>query len=156
MYYNMRIKTIKRTFSTLTKLIEKSQLIKIDSLNEDLANLFLKINDIGEEAVKIKELQEIYDLKKEEINHIEQVFDSVNRKLRDTNKSSIRRLETEFETGGNIRLEEGKASDKWYVSCVDLIKSRFHADDLAKYDIGGINIKRVVRIHNRFLKNKFE
>ena len=53
----MRIKTIKRTFSTLTKLIEKSQLIKIDSLNEDLANLFLKINDIGEEAVKIKELQ---------------------------------------------------------------------------------------------------
>lgn len=57
MYYNMRIKTIKRTFSTLTKLIEKSQLIKIDSLNEDLANLFLKINDIGEEAVKIKELQ---------------------------------------------------------------------------------------------------
>ena len=156
MYYNMRIKTIKRTFSTLTKLIEKSQLIKIDSLNEDLANLFLKINDIGEEAVKIKELQEIYDLKKEEINHIEQVFDAVNKKLRDTNKSSIRRLETEFETGGNIRLEEGKASDKWYVSCVDLIKSRFHVDDLAKFDIGGINIKRVVRIHNRFLKNKFE
>ena len=104
MYYNMRIKTIKRTFSTLTKLIEKSQLIKIDSLNEDLANLFLKINDIGEEALKIKELQEIYDLKKEEINHIEQVFDAVNKKLRDTNKSSIRRLETEFETGGNIRL----------------------------------------------------
>ncbi len=156
MYYNMRIKTIKRTFSTLTKLIEKSQLIKIDSLNEDLANLFLKINDIGEEAIKIKELQEIYDLKKEEINHIEQVFDAVNKKLRDTNKSSIRRLETEFETGGNIRLEEGKASDKWYVSCVDLIKSRFHVDDLAKFDIGGINIKRVVRIHNRFLKNKFE
>jgi hypothetical protein len=29
-------------------------------------------------------------------------------------------------------------------------------DDLAKFDIGGINIKRVVRIHNRFLKNKFE
>lgn len=57
MYYNMRIKTIKRTFSTLTKLIEKAQLIKIDSLNEDLANLFLKINDIGEEAFKIKDLQ---------------------------------------------------------------------------------------------------
>lgn len=53
MYYNMRIKTIKRTFSTLTKLIEKAQLIKIDSLNEDLANLFLKVNDIGEEPAKI-------------------------------------------------------------------------------------------------------
>lgn len=39
---------------------------------------------------------------------------------------------------------------------MDLIKSRFHVDDLSKFDIGGINIKRVVRIHNRFLKNKFE
>ena len=39
---------------------------------------------------------------------------------------------------------------------MDLIKSRFQAEDLSKYDINGINIKRVVRIHNRFLKNKFE
>lgn len=37
-----------------------------------------------------------------------------------------------------------------------MIKSRFQAEDLGKFDIGGINIKRVVRIHNRFLKNKFE
>ncbi len=39
---------------------------------------------------------------------------------------------------------------------MDLIKSRFQAEDLSKHDINGINIKRVVRIHNRFLKNKFE
>ena len=43
---------------------------------------------------KIKELQELYDLKKEEINHIEAVFESVNRKLRDVNKVSIRKLNT--------------------------------------------------------------
>ena len=86
--FNTNIKT------TLKKLIEKAQLIKIDSLNEDLANLFLKINDIGEEPLKIKELEEIYQLKKEEINHIEYVFEAVNKKLRDTNKSSIRKLET--------------------------------------------------------------
>jgi hypothetical protein len=65
MYYNMRIKTIKRTFSTLTKLIEKAQMIKIDSLNEDLANLFLKVNDIGEEVDSVREYGEIYNLKKE-------------------------------------------------------------------------------------------
>ena len=65
MYYNMRIKTIERTFSTLSKLTEKSAKIKLDGLNEDLANLFLKINDIGEEITKIKELEEIYHLKKE-------------------------------------------------------------------------------------------
>ena len=61
----MRIKTIERTFSTLSKLIEKAQKIKLDGINEDLANLCIKINDIGMEVQKIKELQELYDLKKE-------------------------------------------------------------------------------------------
>lgn len=78
----MRIKTIERTFSTLSKLIEKAQKIKLDGINEDLANLCIKINDIGMEVQKIKELQEIYDLKKEEINHIDAVFESINKKLR--------------------------------------------------------------------------
>lgn len=35
---------------------------------------------------------------------------------------------TELETGGNIRFEEGKPSDKWFTSCVDLVKSRFNAE----------------------------
>jgi len=30
---------------------------------------------------------------------------------------------------GNIRLEEGKPTDLWYTSCVNLINSRFHASD---------------------------
>ena len=128
----------------------------MDGLNEDLANLFLKINDIGEEITKIKELQDIYNLKKEEINHIENVYESVSKKLREVNKISIRKLLAEFETGGNIRLEEGKPQDRWLRSCKDLITTRFSPDDLEKYDISGINITKVVRIHNRFLKNKFE
>ena len=35
------------------------------------------------------------------------------------------RLIVELETGGNIRLEDGKPSDVWYSSCVDLVNSRF-------------------------------
>lgn len=61
----MRIKTIERTFSTLSKLAEKASKIKLDILNEDLANLFIKVNDIGEQISKRKELKEIYSLKKE-------------------------------------------------------------------------------------------
>ena len=53
-------------------------------------------------------------------------------------------------------MEDGKVSEKWYISCVDLIKSRFHPEDLMKDVIADINIRRVIRIHNRFLKNKFE
>jgi len=44
MYYNMRIKTMQRSFSTLGKLIRKARKIKLDSLNEDIGNLQLKIN----------------------------------------------------------------------------------------------------------------
>jgi hypothetical protein len=44
MYYNMRIKTMQRSFSTLSKLIKKASKIKTDGVNEDLANLYLKIN----------------------------------------------------------------------------------------------------------------
>ena len=94
-------------------------------------------------------------LKKEEINHIEVVYESVSRKLREVNKISIRKLMAEFQTGGNIRLEEGKTSDKWLKSCKDLITTRFSSDDLESYGINGINITKVVRIHNRCLKNKF-
>lgn len=96
MYYNMRIKTIERTFSTLSKLVEKAQRIKLDSINEDLANLCIKINDIGMEPAKTKELKEIHLLKKEEFNHVESVYESVNKKLREVSKISIRKLITEF------------------------------------------------------------
>jgi len=63
---------------------------------------------------------------------------------------------TELDTGGNIRLEEGGKNDKWYLSCIDLLKSRFHPEEMSAYNIKDIDIKRIIRIHNRFLKNKFE
>jgi len=43
-------------------------------------------------------------------------------------EQNIHRLMTELETGGNIRFEEGKPSDKWFTSCVDLVRSRFNAE----------------------------
>lgn len=45
MYYNMKIKTIERHFSTLSKLVKKASEIKIDSLNEDLENIYIKLSD---------------------------------------------------------------------------------------------------------------
>ena len=63
---------------------------------------------------------------------------------------------TELETGGNIRLEEGKGNEKWFLSCTDVIKSRFFSDEMLDLGIKDIIIKRVIRIHNKFLRNKFE
>ena len=63
---------------------------------------------------------------------------------------------TELETGGNIRFEEGKPSDKWYSSCVDLVRSRFNLEHMRAFGVAGINVVRVTRLHNRFLRNRFE
>jgi hypothetical protein len=62
----------------------------------------------------------------------------------------------ELETGGNIRFQEGNGAEKWYTSCIDLIDSRFKSDEFEPYNIENIKIKRIQRIHNRFLRVKFE
>lgn len=83
---------------------------------------------------------------------MEKIHDTLNRKLNEISKQSIHKLITELETGGNIRfhynkiknlfyfiilhkykkyrLEEGKGEEKWYVSCIDLLRSRFHAEEM--------------------------
>ena len=35
-------------------------------------------------------------------------------------------------------LEEGKGTEKWYISCVDLIKSRFYNEEMQIYGINDI------------------
>lgn len=121
MYYNMRIKTMQRTFSTLCKLLKKGKKIKTDSLCEDISNL--KIILAQEQD---KEKQALLENKLEEFEHLDAVYNSIKKRVYEYCNQSIHKLITELETGGNIRLEEGKANEKWYVSCVDLIKSRFH------------------------------
>ena len=76
--------------------------------------------------------------------------------VRETSQSSICRLMVELETGGNIRLEDGKPADMWYSSCVDLINSRFLPSAYADLGIESLRVTRVTRIHNRQLRNRFE
>lgn len=50
----------------------------------------------------------MYKDKLEEIQHVEEIYESMKKKLYDISKISIRKLIMELDTGGNIRLEEGK------------------------------------------------
>lgn len=77
-------------------------------------------------------------------------------KIYETSEQNIQRLITELDTGGNIRFEEGKLQDKWYQSCVDLVKSRFQVDQMKHLGVLGLTVSRVTRIHNRFLRNRFD
>uniref|UniRef100_A0A3Q3WLU9 Uncharacterized protein n=1 Tax=Mola mola TaxID=94237 RepID=A0A3Q3WLU9_MOLML len=69
---------------------------------------------------------------------------------------TIQFLQVELESVGNIRLEEGHATDPWFASCCDLLLSRFSHSDFKVHGIAGIKINRVIRIHNSALRLRFE
>ncbi|CAN0502476.1 unnamed protein product, partial [Ectocarpus sp. 8 AP-2014] len=69
-------------------------------------------------------------------------------------KRAVSELMLEFDTGGNVRFEEGRPGDVWFSSCADLVKSRITA--AGQGSASGVKVSRVIRIHNRFLKNRFE
>ena len=132
MYYNMRIKTIQRSFSTAKKCIKKAKLRKIDFLEKDRLDNFSKTPSLPEQLI----LQE-------------KIYDDLKKKLAEVTLFSINRLLLELDTGGNIRLEEGKGNEKWFISCVDLIKSRFHQEEMQKmFDIKDIFVNRVITTKN--------
>lgn len=126
-------------------LVSKNPLdaIDIDTLVSDIESKMALINGrLHDKSEDLKDLQIIYE--------------SFRKKVYDMSEQNIHRLMTELETGGNIRFEEGKSSDKWFTSCVDLIRSRFNAEQMKFFGITNINVTRVTRIHNRFLRNRFE
>ena len=94
--------------------------------------------------------------KNEDTKDLDTIYESLRNKTYEISEQNIHRLMTELETGGNIRYEEGRSQDRWFSSCVDLVRSRFQADQLKQFGIIGINVTRVTRIHNRFLRNRFE
>ncbi|XP_067894912.1 leucine-rich repeat-containing protein 9 isoform X4 [Heterodontus francisci] len=69
---------------------------------------------------------------------------------------SVLFLLIELETVGNVRFEEGTPSDVWFTSCYDVILSRFCAWDFKKLGVTGLKINRIVRVHNRMLRLKYE
>ena len=190
MYYNMRIKTIKRTASNIKQAItimvqryEKQVFEYLKPIEEDLLmsereieereNPNQKIGEIfkyGEEKEDVNPLDnddqvsllDLLERKKNILNEnilreyrhlktLEHTKHALRKKIETSCKENISRLITELETGGNIRFEEGKNTDNWYTSCADLVLSRYVGKNLCP-----LKVTRVTRIHNRFLRNRFE
>jgi len=66
--------------------------------------------------------------KNEDLKDLGTIYESLRKKVYELSEQNIHRLITELETGGNIRFEEGKPDDKWFSSCVDLVRSRFNPE----------------------------
>ncbi|KAM4663517.1 LOW QUALITY PROTEIN: leucine-rich repeat-containing protein 9 [Discoglossus pictus] len=90
---------------------------------------------------------------------LQQIETSNERDVARTNESfdlMVQFLHIELATVGNVRFEEGSPSDSWFKSCYDLILSRFCAWNFKAFGISGLKINRIIRVHNRILRLKFE
>ena len=191
MYYNMRIKTLKRNTSNVIRKAMEARQTKVSQINLNLNVLLRQAKDVereihnrqnavvdtarserstgssggdggggGSDLEALQSKQEVLRdgvaAKTSDIEAVELRAEALKTVVCETSQTSICRLMVELETGGNIRLEDGKPSDVWYSSCVDLVSSRFLAADYAHLGIGGLRVSRVTRIHNRCLRNRFE
>lgn len=182
MYYNMRIKTMKRNCTNVLKKAQEAKQSAVSQNNLSLNVLVRAMKDIERELdeqkylppkdpaadaeagslvetrlrAKLDALQEAVTNGRKELDRLHRKHEMTKNKCYGLVQQSISHLILELETGGNIRLEDGKPSDVWYSSCVDLVQSRFFAQDYRGYNIAGLKVTRVHRVHNRFLRNRFD
>ena len=176
MYYNMRIKTIKRNLSDAIRQISTMERESVNKAEETavrvhnlLANCERREHEwsaskappnaralSNELRAKRSKMEYALRMQRESIRELRDQKRLVEREATTMTQEMISRLIVELETGGNIRLEDGKPTNVWYNSCVDLVRSRFSSDDFKSLGITDARVRRVTRIHNRFLRNRFE
>ncbi|RHY90153.1 hypothetical protein DYB31_008777, partial [Aphanomyces astaci] len=180
MYYNMRIKTIKRN---VTNCVRKARACFTDHVhyaNFNLNALMRELSDLEKElhletlppsaatlsslpnlpnnalAIKRDCIAQYIKEKMTVLHSMTAAFHSLVATLALLSEKTIRRLVLELNTGGNIRLEDGTSADVWYTSCVDLVKSRAFVADLHVFGVRDVHVLRVARINNRYLRNRFQ
>uniref|UniRef100_A0A8B9JSA5 Leucine-rich repeat-containing protein 9-like n=1 Tax=Astyanax mexicanus TaxID=7994 RepID=A0A8B9JSA5_ASTMX len=164
MYYNMRLHSAQRQFdNTEAKLQQqkKKQMQRpeerIRTLSYTLKHVSIIIN-IQVKLNKIVILQMIVCVCVCVcvFCRVEACFRRNITQALDRKELMVQFLVMELETVGNIRFEEGNTSDAWFSSCYDLLLSRFCALDHKPHNITGIKINRIIRVHNRVLRLRFE
>lgn len=175
MFYNMRIKTIKRNRDLVLQKLSTLKQNKLHQISMVL-NLLIKQKldidkilrlsrgssmDITEETqqsynAKYDQLEQAISLKTEEISTINSISTNAVNIINDISKDMISLVHTELNNGGNIRVEEGTVNDQWYSNMCEIIKDKFDSEIFKNYGICDVNIKRIWKIENKCVKNAFE
>lgn len=110
----------------------------------------------AEIAAKLAALDGMLALRSRQLYALRQLFLVLQERLQALSHCHVSRLMLELNTGGNIRFEDGRPSDAWFKSCVELLRSRFYKQDFAQLGVRGLRVQRVTRIHNRHLRTRFD
>mmetsp|Transcript_46192 Transcript_46192/g.90974 ORF Transcript_46192/g.90974 Transcript_46192/m.90974 type:complete len:1578 (-) Transcript_46192:107-4840(-) len=107
-------------------------------------------------AKRDKIVQALTQLEKH-VEQIQDLFTKFQHRVSSVSEELVARMIVELERGGNIRFEDGQPHDSWYQSCDHFLKSHFGSKDhYAKFGITDIRVRRVTKVHNRYLRNRFE
>ncbi|WIA10534.1 hypothetical protein OEZ85_010722 [Tetradesmus obliquus] len=73
-------------------------------------------------------------------------------------EDAVARLQLELSSGGNIRLEEARADEPWLASCQELLRSRLlqAGEPGGVHGITDVQVVSAARIHNRHLRLHFD
>lgn len=179
MYYNMRIKTLKRNTTNVIRAAREAKQARASHTSLNLNVLLRQKKDIEREvdeavwlpppsganasAERSSQLKAKHDALEQAVVQrttalaaMHRSYEALKDEAVEVGEENISRLIVELETGGNIRLEDGTPSDVWYASCANLLRSRMFASDFQRFGIADVRVTRVTRVHNRFLRNRFE
>lgn len=175
MFYNMKIKTIKRIAFNVMKMIKSCERIRRSAVNKEIDYLALRLKDCtkeleehnyqihpidNERAEQLGRKKEFIEqkiaAKCKAVQELEQECEAAKKRCYEVAENNVYRLMTELETGGNVRFEEGKSSDKWFKSCAELLQARFNASHVAELGECKLNVTRITKVHNKYLRNLFE
>uniref|UniRef100_A0A8C1SLJ3 Leucine rich repeat containing 9 n=1 Tax=Cyprinus carpio TaxID=7962 RepID=A0A8C1SLJ3_CYPCA len=171
MYYTMRVRYAQRQFDelkaklrqqrkdqiqlpeerirVLTYMLRNVNIYKPEDLTSDFGNNHSHEQRLQHKLDALKDRLKFWERRLEEVEACHQQNVALASDRRDM---MVCFLLLELETVGNIRFEEGNTSEPWFTSCYDLLLSRFCAWDYKPHNISGIKISRIIRIHNRALR----
>ncbi|KAI8827030.1 uncharacterized protein EV422DRAFT_491205 [Fimicolochytrium jonesii] len=178
MYYNMRIRTIKRNTNFLIKLLVTKSLAEQNDIEADIKALLAKLKRVQkrhDDVLLEKEargkppvspmttlMERLADAKfrlehfigeKSRLQRQLQVHEAeTTEQIVQQSDIAIRKLLLELETGGNVRFEDGQAGDEWFVLCEALVKKMLKRGG-SRSRGRHIKVHRISRIHNRYLKS---
>ncbi|KAF5838089.1 hypothetical protein DUNSADRAFT_3398 [Dunaliella salina] len=169
MYYNMRIKTVFRNARNIIRQANEGK--KQKEIQRELEELEhygkSAATPVGAEGLTKEDAEALHQklftinakLAKfsQQFGEAGAYFEACCGRMHKMVEAHVSRMLLELDTAGNIRLEEGRPSDLWFASCVDLVNSRFQPNDYdSSLKVAGVSVLSVTRIHNRWLRNRFE
>eukprot|EP00931_Biecheleriopsis_adriatica_P065110 TRINITY_DN39743_c0_g1_i1.p1 TRINITY_DN39743_c0_g1~~TRINITY_DN39743_c0_g1_i1.p1 ORF type:complete len:1541 (+),score=395.74 TRINITY_DN39743_c0_g1_i1:64-4686(+) len=174
LYYNMRIKMLKRQAGDAIRAAKVIDEERRSFLARDLeaaartlkrAEAFQRSRsqnapDVGphqdEDASERQDLQAVQQqlqLCQVELADTDVAWDNFTASIESDRDAHIRALLLELQTGGNVRLEPGVPDqDPWASQIRDLVQSRFRAEDFARFGFVDLKVQQVTRIHHRSMK----